>query len=101
MCVFRHISCDVASRAGENAFDSRRVANQDDRIAAHTGFTPIIEFQQYGFMWCRSLQLESRQIGMSRDSVEFCGDALRDPWEIRRVRGRECFSTAVEKFLIS
>jgi len=47
LAIFRHSSCDVSSRSRKDAFNSRRVANQDDRIARYTRFTPIIDLQKF------------------------------------------------------
>src|SRR6202007_805646 len=95
LVVFRPFSGDVASRAGQDAFDSRRIANQDDRIARHTGFAPVIELQERGVRWCWSLYPQSCQIGMPRNPVELGYDALRGPREVRRVRHDERGSTEI------
>ncbi len=54
--IFRHYSCDITSCARENIFNSRRTANQDDRIARHTGFTLIIDLQECTVRQCRCLK---------------------------------------------
>ena len=46
--VFRHFFCSFVSRSGEDSFDSRRIANQYNRIARYTGFTALIELKQRG-----------------------------------------------------
>src|SRR6267142_323710 len=95
--VFHDFSCDLASCARKDTFNSGRVANQDDRIARHTGFTPNIELQECGVRRRRSLKLESCQIGMRRNFVEPGRDALRVPGKVRRIRRGKCGSALVEK----
>ena len=53
--VFRHFFCSFVSRAGEDAFDSRRITDQYDWIASHTGFTAIIKLKQCGMGQYRAL----------------------------------------------
>src|SRR5260370_9318465 len=83
----------------DDPFKSRRVANQEDRVARHAGFTPMIELQECGVRRRRSLKLESCQIGMRRNLVELGRDALRGPREVRSIRRGKCGGTPVEKLL--
>src|SRR5208282_4801949 len=68
--VFRYSLADIASRAGEDAFDARWVANQDDRVARHTGLTPVIQVEESGVKRCWGASLENRQVGVRRNPVE-------------------------------
>src|SRR4029077_719552 len=102
--VFRNFACDIASCPRKDTFNSRRVPNQDDRIARHSGFTPIIELQKRGVRRRWSPKLENCQIGMRRNSFELGRNALRGSREVRGIRRGECGSALVEKlfqFLIT